>query len=416
MWDQRVVEKMEVAVGLFTVACSFRSVSDGFKWAFAGVYGPNIDRDRRLLWDELVGLHSWWDLPWCIGGDFNAIRFTSECFGNRRMRPAMSEFSECIFELNLVDLPLAGGLYTWANNQTWSRLDRFLISPEWEIHFPEVWQKRLSRLCSDHWPIMLDCGGIQRRRQHFKFENMWLKSEGFVDRVGQWWSLYQIQGTPSFIFAGKLKTLKQDLKLWNLQSFGNVGELKKIKLREIQDLEMVQESRPLNPEEVAQKLALVVELERLILLEEISWRQKSRALWLKEGDRSTKFFHRVANSHRRSNNIEMLKIDGAECRDERVINNHMVHFFEQLLTEQEGWRPKLKGMAFESIGPMDVSRMERPFEEAEILEVVRKMTKDKAPGPDGFSMGFFQTCWEILKDDLMKVFQEFHSYGKFEKA
>ncbi|KAG6663959.1 hypothetical protein CIPAW_02G057800 [Carya illinoinensis] len=184
MWDQWVVEKLEVAMGLFTVACSFRSASDGFKWAFAGIYGPNIDRDRRLLWDELAGPYSWWDVPWCIGGDFNAIRFTSECFGNRRMRLAMSEFSECIFELNLVDLPLAGGLYTWANNQTWSRLDRFLISPEWEIHFPEVWQKRLPRLCLDHWPIMLDCGGIQRRRQHFKFENMWLKSEGFVDRVG----------------------------------------------------------------------------------------------------------------------------------------------------------------------------------------------------------------------------------------
>ncbi|KAG6731071.1 hypothetical protein I3842_01G111400 [Carya illinoinensis] len=31
-------------------------------------------------------------------------------------------------------------------------------------------------------------------------------------------------------------------------------------------------------------------------------------------------------------------------------------------------------------------------------------------------MGFFQICWEILKDDLMKVFQEFYSFGKFEKC
>lgn len=34
-------------------------------------YGPNSDRDVRLLWDELFGLLSWWNLPWCTRGDFN---------------------------------------------------------------------------------------------------------------------------------------------------------------------------------------------------------------------------------------------------------------------------------------------------------------------------------------------------------
>ncbi|XP_042984680.1 uncharacterized protein LOC122313599 [Carya illinoinensis] len=44
------------------------------------------------------------------------------------------------------------------------------------------------------------------------------------------------------------------------------------------------------------------------------------------------------------------------------------------------------------------------------------MVKDKFLGPDEFSMGFFQACWAILKDDLMKVFQEFYSAEKFEKS
>jgi hypothetical protein len=34
---------------------------------------------------------------------------------------------------------------------------------------------------------------------------------------------------------------------------------------------------------------------------------------------------------------------------------------------------------------------------------------DKAPGPDGFTMAFFQKCWDILKNDLMAVFAEFHN-------
>ncbi|KAF5471907.1 hypothetical protein F2P56_008670 [Juglans regia] len=160
MWDRRMVEKVEDYIGRYMVACSFKSVLDGFMRAFAGVYGPNVDVDRRLLWDEIAGVHGWWELPWCIGGDFNVVRFQSESFGNRRLRPASLEFSKCIFDLNLIDLPLAGGPATWSNNQTWTRLDRFLISPEWERHFSDVWQKRLVRLASDHWPILLDCGGI----------------------------------------------------------------------------------------------------------------------------------------------------------------------------------------------------------------------------------------------------------------
>jgi hypothetical protein len=52
------------------------------------------------------------------------------------------------------------------------------------------------------------------------------------------------------------------------------------------------------------------ELIRLAHLAEISWRQKSRVLWLKEGDNNTKFFHKMANSHRRCNYMENLEVDG----------------------------------------------------------------------------------------------------------
>lgn len=41
MWDRRVVELLEHYVGKFLVACHFKSVNDGFEWAFASVYGPN---------------------------------------------------------------------------------------------------------------------------------------------------------------------------------------------------------------------------------------------------------------------------------------------------------------------------------------------------------------------------------------
>ena len=59
MWDNRVVDKVEEVVCCFFVSCKFKNVADHFIWAFTGVYGPNSDRDRRFLWEELSGLCSW---------------------------------------------------------------------------------------------------------------------------------------------------------------------------------------------------------------------------------------------------------------------------------------------------------------------------------------------------------------------
>ena len=51
-------------------------------------------------------------------------------------------------------------------------------------------------------------------------------------------------------------------------------------------------------------------------LEEISWRQKSRALYVKEGNNNTQFFHRLANSHRNANQIKRIEVDGILYEDE----------------------------------------------------------------------------------------------------
>ena len=71
-----------------------------------------------------------------------------------------------------MDLPLLGGVSTWSNNRSCSRLDRFLVSPEWELRYPGLMQKKLLRLCSDHVPILLLKGSLQNRKTFFKFENM----------------------------------------------------------------------------------------------------------------------------------------------------------------------------------------------------------------------------------------------------
>jgi hypothetical protein len=48
--------------------------------------------------------------------------------------------------------------------------------------------------------------------------------------------------------------------------------------------------------------------------------------------------------------------------------------------------------------------------------VVLNLNADKAPGLDGFTMSFFQKCWDVLKQDIMAVFSKFHNRRQFEKS
>jgi hypothetical protein len=134
-----------------------------------------------------------------------------------------------------MDPPLVGRTFTWLNNPetpSWSRIDGFLVCPVWEAQFHSLSQRRLPRLGSDPFPILLDCSDFQGGSRYFKFENIWLKSKGFVDRVRQWWDSYHFQGLLSFILARKLKALKVDIRRWDEEVFGNVGSKKKIHLEE----------------------------------------------------------------------------------------------------------------------------------------------------------------------------------------
>ncbi|KAG2684915.1 hypothetical protein I3760_10G097900 [Carya illinoinensis] len=242
MWNIRVVELVEECIGNYFVG-SFKNIEDGWRWALVCVCGPNVVQERSSLWAELAGMYYLWDLPWVVCGDFNVVRFPCERERATYMTRSMEEFSELIFDLNLIDLPLFGGCYTWSNGRGGSRLDRFL--------------KRLSQVFSNHFPILLESGGIHG-------------------------------------------ALKLDLKKWNMEVFRHTDEHKRLLWNELDSLEVG---------------------------------VKSRMTWLKEGDKCTKFFHKMANSHRRNNVIDVLHSGNTVHKSPEAIQDHIVSYYEDLLKE-----------------------------------------------------------------------------------
>jgi hypothetical protein len=126
-------------------------------------------------------------------------------------------------------------------------------------------------------------------------------------------------------------------------------------------------------------------------------------------------FSSCANSNCTFNTIGRLSVNGAVTTDQEEIGEGLVNFYSHLFSNDEVKRPLLDGLAISSIDDADRAVLDRPFTEEEVMGVVKGMAGDKALGPDGFSMVFFQSCWDIIKNDVMTVIHEFHAFGNFEK-
>ena len=168
--------------------------------------------------------------------------------------------------------------------------------------------------------------------------------------------------------------------------------------------------------EISERVTVRSELENLLSLEEISWREKSKMLCIKEGDNNTKFFYKVANSLRRYNHLSMLEVDRVIYEEESEVVDQVVQFYKNLYKETEKWRPFAEGLEFDKIEGLEREWLEQRFEKEEILRVVKKLEGDKALGPDSFSTAFYHHCWRVVESDVLVVFEEFYQHSKFEKS
>ena len=152
------------------------------------------------------------------------------------------------------------------------------------------------------------------------------------------------------------------------------------------------------------------------LLEEVSLRQKSREIWLKEGDRNTKFFHKMENAHRKRNQLNRIKGNGRCLTEKSEIKDEIGRNFQELLIDPGEWKPSIDGLIFERLEVGDVERLEKPFSKEGVFEALADCCREKELGSDGFSMAFWQFAWDFVKEEVMNLFRQFHETERFVRS
>jgi hypothetical protein len=221
----------------------------------------------------------------------------------------MGKFRRALDECELMEVTLQNKKYTWSNereNPTMVRLDRVFCNTDWEASFTNFALHALSTSVSDHCPLFLTRQTGVVRKARFKFENHWLRIDGFKEIVHEAWSKPQT-GSAHTILSKKLVETAHALRSWSKPLFSNARIQLHIANEVIQRLDIAQESRQLSEAEVQLRQDLKVRLLGLAALERSRRRQASRITYIKSGDACTRFFHLKMSARKRRHYIPMLK-------------------------------------------------------------------------------------------------------------
>uniref|UniRef100_A0A803Q5F6 CCHC-type domain-containing protein n=1 Tax=Cannabis sativa TaxID=3483 RepID=A0A803Q5F6_CANSA len=292
----------------------FSNVLNGPNWTGLFIYGPPVRSDRAVFWEarilEILALNH----PWVLVGDLNIISGQIDKFGGRSVEAGEGHhLSELMNVTGGVDLGCTGNFFTWSNgrslpNLVKERLDRAICDPEWIIQYPKAGVKSLVIKESDHAPVMLDLlFDRERVKAPFRYLDAWSRDASCKVIIKEAWDIV-VHGIKSFELVSKLENTRRSLSKWNRTHFGMCKE----KLKALNRLLLEVQQR--TPSDVNLKLEadIILEMEEVETRQAEIWKQKSRELWYKDGDRNTRFFHAATVIKRKRNFIETITPDGLE--------------------------------------------------------------------------------------------------------
>ncbi|XP_074265507.1 uncharacterized protein LOC141587943 [Silene latifolia] len=390
------------------VSCTLRSAMvhyidldvehEGKRWRFTGFYGWPVVQDRHLSWQQLRQLAEESNGPWLCMRDFNEILFSTEMKGGSRQQWQMNNFLDAVDECGLRNLSYEGYEFTYDNGQFGDanrqcRLDRAMVIGSWGDIFPYAKLLHLNREWSDHAHIKVmlnarDMEEVNGRGRQFRFEEVWIGEAGCEEVIERAWL-----GDEGNVLD-TIGRCAAELQAWKGVSVGNiVRELKK-KGDRLRRLNVGGRSEG----NVRERRQLIHDIARLIRQEELFWRQRSRILWLREGDRNTKYFHRKAGERKMKNMITKLVDDeGREFQTEESMASCAVRYFQNLFTSSKptGFNELLVGVTGRVTSAMN-DGLREPYTAEDVRNALDQMHPLKAPGVDGMNALLYQTYWHIV--------------------
>ncbi|XP_074299815.1 uncharacterized protein LOC141630986 [Silene latifolia] len=323
--------------------------------------------------------------------------------GGSRRQWQMNNFRAAVDECGLKDVAWVADRFSYDNGQIGDAnrqcmLDRAMCTSSWTDLFPYARLFYLEREWSDHAPIKLVLDHRVResiRHKGFKFEQMWVGEEGCEEAVERG----VMRGKGDLVRV--LAECTADLRKWKGTNIKQLTREIGVKYQQINRLNESERTEV----NVQKRSKIIADMASLRQQKELYWRQRSRALWLKNGDKKMKFFHTRAGERKQKKFIAKLVDDQGVTRsgDEAVAavaNN----YFQELFTSSNPVVPDdiLYDIEQHVTDEMNLI-LRREYSEEEVVDALHQMHPLKAPGPVGMNGLFYQTYWSQIGTEVVNA-------------
>lgn len=408
----------------------------GKEFLICNIYGPNKDdpdfyvnlneKIKQFAPDNII-----------MGGDWNLVLdFDLDYYNYKHNNNAKAQekVEQIMIDLDLTDIwrDLNPELkrFTWRRNNPiqQSRLDFFLISDVLSAEVLDVDIHPGYR--TDHSLISISLGQTQQEKRFslWKFNASLLKDKNYIDEVNE---VIRVVKSEYAAFPYNRESIEAianlDLQLIISDQLFLDTLLMKIRDKTISYATMKKRKSA----EFEKSLELIIlRLERKSTLDDsekeeiqkaradlITLREKkmegvllrSRARWIVDGEKVTKYF--CALEKRNYVNKQILKLnkqDGSVCTDTKEIRKEVTNFYENLYLNRvvEDWKMEELVEHIPKLNDLEKQSLEGQITLEEAGLALKNMKNSKSPGSDGFSAEFFKMFWSKVGGLVIRSLNE----------
>ena len=135
---------------------------------------------------------------------------------------------------------------------------------------------------------------------------------------------------------------------------------------------------------------------------------RSRARWIEEGEKPTRYFFHLEQERIEKNRvISMYDSNGNEVTSRADLDQVHVEFYIQLFSEEPVDMTCQQHLFFQlntKLTPAESSSCDGPISLEELAESVKSLSLNKSPGTDGFTLEFYLKFWHLLAPLLCHLY------------
>lgn len=378
--------------------------------------GSQFKKERNDFFTEEISIHINRHFEGVIiGGDFNCFLNAKDTNGAMNFCQGLQQLVDKMKLTDVSNHVLKNINFTFFRGSSASRLDRFYFSNGMLDRIKEV--KTVPLAFSDHHSVIVKLNINQKptitslKQSYWKLNSVLLNNDDLAEQYqhkleavknrqkyqsdfNKWWNDDFKNSTRSFY---KSYTINRNIEIMNEKSSCYRA--------------MLELSSRLNAgEDVHLEMNFIKK--RLFEIETQKLKEFSKVFQpnnLAEQEKVGIF--QIAQHCERKVSTNQLRVGNETTTDKKKIKEEFFNYYQRIFENSDSQATQLNYQSLDFIDKklsvQEIIDLVQPIDETELLNVILEASKKKSPGRDGLSYEFYKRYFDSLKEDMLKLFNNY---------